>query len=85
MLQSNYEPDFRPHCAMTIERARELLATQARFGGGYQRNGARLVLAEVQREHGQQAVDSLIAELRLDEVFGFTVGSSFAAPGSKRG
>ncbi len=69
---------------MTIERARELLATQARFGGGYQRNGARLVLAEVGREHGQGAVDALITELRLDEVFGFAVGSSFAAPRPKR-
>ena len=68
---------------MTLERARELLAKQAAFGGGYQRNGARLVLAEVGREHGQAAVDALIRELRLDSVFGFAPGTRFATPGRK--
>lgn len=57
---------------MTLEKARQLLATQAGFGGGYNRHGARLILAEVQREHGQAAVDALIRELQLDAVFGFT-------------
>jgi len=59
---------------MTLERARELLCTQISFGGGYQRNGARLVLAEVAREHGQEAVDELIRELKLEMVFGFKAG-----------
>lgn len=67
---------------MTLERARELLAKQAEFGGGYQRNGARLVLAEVSREHGQSAVDALIRELGLESVFGFTPGTRFHAPGA---
>ena len=31
---------------MTLEKARQLLATQAGFGGGYNRHGARLILAE---------------------------------------
>lgn len=57
---------------MTLEKARELLATQAGFGGGYNRHGARLILAEVRREHGQDAADALIRELRLEAVFGFT-------------
>ena len=57
---------------MTLEKARQLLATQAGFGGGYNRHGARLILAEVQREHGQEAVDALIRELQLETVFGFT-------------
>ena len=57
---------------MTLEKARLLLATQAGFGGGYNRHGARLILAEVQREHGQAAVDALIRELQLDAVFGIT-------------
>lgn len=57
---------------MTLEKARQLLATQAGFGGGYNRHGARLILAEVQREHGQAAVDALIRELQLDAVFGIT-------------
>ena len=67
---------------MTLERARELLAKQAAFGGGYQRHGARLVLADVSREHGQAAVDTLIRDLALDEVFGFAPGARFVAPGT---
>ena len=68
---------------MTIDRARELLARQVSFGGGYQRNGARLILAEVAHEHGQAAVDRLIAELGLDSVFGFAIGEQFTIPGQK--
>ena len=62
---------------MTLLKARELLVSQAAFGGGYNRNGARLILAEVAREHGQAAVDRLIRELRLDEVFGIAPGTTF--------
>jgi len=60
---------------VTLERARELLATQVSFGGGYNRNGARLILAEVVREHGQAAADALIRELDLGKAFGFTPGT----------
>lgn len=67
---------------MTVDRARELLARQVSFGGGYQRNGARLILAEIMRDHGQGAVDGLISELRLDEIFGFAPGEKFTTPGS---
>lgn len=63
---------------MTVERARQLLRAQAGFGGGYSANGARLVLAEVQHEHGRQAVDALIAELGLERIFGFTPGQDFS-------
>lgn len=59
---------------MTLEKARQLLAVQAGFGSGYNRNGARLILAEVVREHGQQCADQLVRELGLGEVFGFTTG-----------
>lgn len=59
---------------MTLEKARELLGTQANFGGGYNRNAARLILAEVMREHGPAAADALIRELRLDEIFGLATG-----------
>ena len=65
---------------MTLERARELLAVQVGFGSGYNRNAARLILAEVQREHGQQAVDRLIRELGLEEMFGFRAGTEFKGP-----
>jgi hypothetical protein len=60
---------------MTLDKARELLAIQAGFGGGYNRNAARLILAEVAREHGQAAADALIGELSLDRVFGFAPGT----------
>ena len=61
---------------MTLEKARQMLVTQADFGGGYNRNSARLILAEVAREHGQPAADQLIRELRLDEIFGLTAGKA---------
>jgi hypothetical protein len=62
---------------MTLERARELLKVQADFGGFYNKNGAKLILAEVSREHGQQAVDQLIRELDLARIFGFAPGTLF--------
>ena len=62
---------------MTLDKACELLAVQANLGGGYNRNGARLILAEVAREHGQQAVDKLIIQFDLEKLFGFAPGTSF--------
>lgn len=56
---------------MTLDRARQLLQVQIDFGGGYNRNGARLIVAEVVREHGQAAANQLINEMHLDEIFGF--------------
>ena len=61
---------------MTLDKARELLGTQVSFGGGYNRNGARLILADVAREHGQAAADALIREFRLDQLFGFAAGQA---------
>ncbi len=62
---------------MTLDKARELLKVQAGFGGFYNRNSAKLILAEVSREHGQAAVDQIIRELSLDKLFGFEPGSRF--------
>jgi hypothetical protein len=62
---------------MTLDKARELLRVQADFGGFYNGNSAKLILSEVNREHGQQAVDQLIRELGLDQVFGFEPGTRF--------
>ncbi len=59
---------------MTFEKARELLKVQASFGGGYQRNATQLILAEVQKDHGQQAVDQFIIEFNFEEMFGFKLG-----------
>jgi hypothetical protein len=61
---------------MTLEKARQLLDTQVSFGGGYNRNSARLIIAEVAREHGQAAADTLIRELGLDKIFGFVPGQA---------
>lgn len=65
---------------MTLDKARELLAIQAQMGSGYNRNAARLILAEVRREHGQGAVDDLIRELDLESRFGFKPGTVFKHP-----
>ena len=62
---------------MTLEKAKKLLAVQADFGGFYNANGAKLILAEVQREHGQAEVDALIRELELERIFGFAPGTRF--------
>ncbi len=62
---------------MTLDRARQLLAVQADFGGFYNGNSAKLILSEVQREHGQTAVDQFIQELNLSEIFGFEPGMRF--------
>jgi hypothetical protein len=62
---------------MTLERARQLLRVQADFGGFYNGNSAKLILSEVMREYGQEAVDQLIVDLRLDRVFGFRPGMHF--------
>ncbi len=62
---------------MTLERAKQLLQIQAGFGGPYNANSAKLILSEVMKEHGQQAVDGLIAELGLDGIFSFRPGTRF--------
>ena len=66
---------------MTLAKARELLAVQASMGGGYNRNAARLILAEVQDEHGQATVDALIREFDLETLFGLRPGTEFKKPG----
>ncbi len=66
---------------MTLERAREIIVQQLRFGGGYNRNAVRLLLGEVSREHGQAAVDGLIRELDLEQAFGLKPGTDFSVVG----
>jgi hypothetical protein len=70
-------PELTEDDAMTLEKARELLAIQAQFGSGYNRNSARLILAEVQRGYGHNAVDRLIRELDLERIFGLAPGTDF--------
>ncbi len=50
------------------------------MGSGYDRNTARLILAEVRRGHGRAAADRLIRELNLDEAFGLKPGTVFKHP-----
>ncbi|MBI5898434.1 MAG: hypothetical protein HZB40_04345 [Rhodocyclales bacterium] len=61
---------------MTLEKARQLLETQVSFGGGYNRNGAKLIITDVIREHGQEAADRLIRDMRLDQLFGIQPGTT---------
>lgn len=62
---------------MTLDRARELLKVQADFGGFYNGNSAKLILSEVNKEYGQEAVDQLIRDLNLTDIFGFKPGTRF--------
>lgn len=68
-----------PPCRMTLtlEKIREQLSEQADKGGGYNRNAAREMLAQVECGHGQQAVDDLIREFDLEATFDFEPGHSF--------
>jgi hypothetical protein len=66
---------------MTLNKARELIATQLHFGSGYNRNAVRLILGEVQREHGQAAVDGLIRDLGLEQAFDLRPGTDFSGVG----
>ena len=63
---------------MTPAKARELIATQLSFGSGYNRNSVRLILGEVQREHGQGTVDALIREFDLEQIFDLKPGTDFS-------
>ncbi len=69
---------------MTLQRAHELITIQLGFGGGYNRNAVRLILGEIQREHGQQAVDQLIRELDLEQAFDLAPGMDFSEVGISR-
>ena len=63
---------------MHLDKARERIRTQLQFGGGYNRNALRLILAAVQRTHGQGTVDALISDLDLEAAFGLRPGTDFS-------
>lgn len=71
------DPGSQKGTTMTLDKARELISVQANMAGGYNLNAAKLIMAEVQREHGQHATDQLIREYDLENKFGFKPGSSF--------
>jgi len=62
---------------MTLKKTNKHLATQALMGGGYNRNGTKLILTEVRREHSQAALDILVGALELKSIFGFKPGTEF--------
>lgn len=62
---------------MALERARESGVLQAGFGSFYNGISAKLILSEIKKELGQAAVDKLIVECRLDQVFDFKPGMRF--------
>jgi len=66
---------------MTLERAREIIRQQIRFGSGYNRHAVRLLLGEIQREYGLRASDNLIRELDLETSFGLKAGTDFTRVG----
>ena len=65
---------------MTLDKTSELLAVQVDMGGGYNRNAARLTLAEIQGDHGQAVVDALIKKFNMEELFGLKPGTEFKKP-----
>ncbi|BAO43051.1 hypothetical protein [Thiolapillus brandeum] len=64
---------------MNLNRARELIGVQLQFRSGYNRNSVRMILAEVQKMHGQGAVDQLIRELGLENRFDLKPGTDFSS------
>jgi len=52
---------------MTLDKVHELIAMHVQLGSGYNRNAARMVLGEVMRDYGQQAVDQLIRDYGLEQ------------------
>ena len=50
------------------------------MGDGYNRNAARLILAEGQQDRGQAAVDALIEKFNMEEPFGRKPGTVFKKP-----
>jgi len=66
---------------MTPERARELIRQQMSFSSGYSRNAIRLILGEIQREHGRLTTDALILEFNLEQAFDIKPGSDFSGVG----
>ncbi len=64
---------------MTLDKARELISMHSSLGSGYNRNAARMVLGEIMRDHGQEAVDALIREFNLETQWEIKPGTKFVS------
>ena len=62
---------------MTLERARELVSDQVIFAGGYNQMTTKIILGELNKDQGQTAVDAIILEFGLEELWGFKPGAHF--------
>ena len=62
---------------MTLDKARELIETHVMMASGYNRNATKMVLGELNKDEGQQAVDQVIREFHLDELWDFQPGTHF--------
>ncbi len=54
---------------MQLSRARKLIEQQMVFTSGYNRNAVRLILGEVARVHGTEAVAQLFREFDMESHF----------------
>lgn len=55
---------------MALDNTRELLSIQKGMSGGYNRNSAKLILAEIFKVYDKAVVDQLIREIYLEKAFG---------------
>ena len=62
---------------MTLDKARELIETHVMMASGYNRNATKMVLGELNKDEGQQAVDQVIREFHLDELWDIQPGTHF--------
>ena len=60
---------------MTIDRAKALLQVPIDVGSGCNWNTAKLILAEVQKEHGMAVFDPLVKEKDMEKPFGIAPGT----------
>ena len=59
---------------MTLNKAREMIADHVAIAGGYNQTSTKIILGELQQDEGQNAVDRIIHEFGLQELWGFVPG-----------
>lgn len=62
---------------MTLEKAREIIKDHVFIAGGYNQTATKMILGELAKDQGQPAVDQMIREFDLDELWGFMPGTHF--------
>jgi len=72
------EPVYEEVSTDDLEKTRELIGIQAKLSSGHNRNATRLIPREIQYEHGQGAVDTLIREFDSERIFELEPGTDFS-------